>query len=198
MLADNTDYSGCRRAFEHQFGVRFKPGKVLMLGAGGVGVAIAHALKELGLSELIIHDTDLHAAGELITQMSGVDVNVRLAGKDLVGEARQADGLVNATPVGMFQYPGNPFPEDAIGPQSWAFDAVYTPENTAFLSHCRQCDIATLSGFYLFLFQGLDAFERFVGIKETVERVEPIFSGPVSTGIICPPRRARCPVMKSF
>jgi shikimate dehydrogenase len=86
-----------------------------------------------------------------------------------------ADGLVNATPIGMFQYPGNPFPEEAVSYQSWAFDAVYTPENTEFLSLCRQKKIQTLSGFYLFLFQGLHAFERFVGISPDVKKVEPAF-----------------------
>ena len=87
----------------------------------------------------------------------------------------QADGLVNATPIGMFQYPGNPFPADEIKNQSWAFDAIYTPENTEFLNTCRKLEIETLSGFYLFLYQGLDAFKHFTGIDADAVHVEPIF-----------------------
>ena len=85
------------------------------------------------------------------------------------------DGLVNATPVGMHQYPGQPFPPGGFARQRWAFDAVYTPENTEFLAQCRQRGIETISGFKLFLYQGVDAFERFTGIEVYAGAVERIF-----------------------
>jgi shikimate dehydrogenase len=175
MLADNTDFSGCCKAFRHQFGDDFHPGRVLMLGAGGVGVAIAYALMRLGAQELVIKDIDEGAAGKLVAQLTESGLPARLAQPDLISEMIQAAGLVNATPVGMFQYPGNPFPESGFKFQRWAFDAVYTPENTEFLDQCRQRGIDTLSGFYLFLFQGLDAFRHFTGITADAEIVEPVF-----------------------
>lgn len=175
MAADNTDYSGCCRAFRSQFGVDFQPGRVLMLGAGGVGVAIGYALQTLGAEELVIHDTNNELAEGLVRQMSGGRLSVRLADSALIAEMERADGLINATPVGMFQYPGNPFPVAGLGRQKWAFDAVYTPENTKFLHECRQLGIQTLSGFYLFLYQGLDAFARFAGIVAVANEVEPKF-----------------------
>ena len=175
ILADNTDSSGCCRAFRSQFGSNFIPGRILMLGAGGVGVAIAHALKDLCADELVIHDPKTDLTQELISQLSGSHLTVRLAGENIAAEMQEADGLINATPVGMFQYPGNPFPKDGFSSQRWAFDAVYTPENTEFLHTCRSRGIPTLSGFYLFLYQGLDAFERFVGLSSEASKVKPIF-----------------------
>ncbi len=175
MVADNTDYSGCCRAFRHHFGEDFHPGRVLMLGTGGVGVAIAYAMKTLGAEELIVADTNKELASAFVSQMSDSGLKVRLAGPDLLIEMRNAQGLVNATPVGMFQYPGCAFPENGLASQKWAFDAVYTPENTEFLGACRKRGIATLSGFALFLFQGLDAFERFSGIIADAKEVERIF-----------------------
>ncbi len=175
MLADNTDYSGCCRAFRHHFGSQFNPGRVLMLGSGGVGVAIAFALRQLGAEELIISDTNQELSSALVRQMSGGDLAVRLATSDLITEMEGVQGLVNATPVGMFQYPGCAFPHEGLKSQKWAFDAVYTPENTEFLSSCRRLGIETLSGFALFLFQGLDAFERFCGIIPDANEVEKIF-----------------------
>lgn len=172
MEADNTDYSGCCRAFRSQFGAGFKPGRTLMLGAGGVGVAIAYALHELGAEELVVYDTNSELAEGLVRQMSVAGLRIRPAGPDLVTEMGLAQGLVNATPVGMFQYPGNPFPPAGFGNQKWAFDAVYTPENTEFLGECRMRKIDTLSGFYLFLYQGLDAFARFTGIVAEAEITE--------------------------
>ena len=175
MLADNTDYSGCCRAFDRIFNDGSGPGRVLMLGAGGVGVAIAFALRQAAAEELIIHDIQAELAQSLVNQLQGGTMSVRVAGPDLLAETRQADGLINATPIGMFQYPGNPFPAAGIDTQSWAFDAVYTPENTEFLKQCRARNISTLSGFYLFLYQGLDAFKHFTGIDADADRVEPVF-----------------------
>jgi shikimate dehydrogenase len=175
MVADNTDYSGCCRAFRHHFGPNFKPGRVLMLGTGGVGVAIAYALREMGADELAVADTNSALASMLISQLKDGPLPVRLAQADLLAEMKNAQGLINATPVGMFQYPGCAFPKDGLLAQSWAFDAVYTPENTEFLGSCRNRGIATLSGFALFLFQGLDAFERFSGIMPEAGEVEKVF-----------------------
>lgn len=175
MLADNTDFSGCCRSFRSLFGSGFKPGRVLILGAGGVGVAIAYALREIGAEELVIFDINETIAKNLVEQFQSANTSIRLAEPDLIYEMEQADGLVNATPIGMFQYPGNPFPVEGIKNQSWAFDAIYTPENTEFLDVCRKLKIETLSGFYLFLYQGLDAFKHFAGIDADAVHVEPIF-----------------------
>ena len=147
MVGANTDCSGFRRAFRARFGAAAAPGRVLMLGAGGVGRAIAFALAELGASELVVYDLQPGSAAR----------------------------LVNATPLGMCQYPGCAFPVAALGGQRWAFDAVYTPENTGFLAACRRRGIDTLSGFGLFLYQGLDAFELFTGVEPDARAIEAAF-----------------------
>ncbi len=172
ILGDNTDYSGFYHAFSNQFGAGFAPGKVLILGAGGVGVAIAFALLQLGATELVIHDTSKESADSLLRQLAESSAPARLLQKNIVQEMQEADGLVNATPIGMFQYPGNPFPPAGLGGQNWVFDAVYTPENTEFLDHCRRKSITSLSGFRLFLYQGLHAFSRFSGINPQCTAVE--------------------------
>ncbi len=176
LQADNTDYSGFCKAYTRQFGEDCKPGKVVMLGAGGVGVAIAFGLQQLGVDELMIYDKVKESAHglEQLLKTRGVHVRI-LAEQDVVGEMQQADGLINATPLGMFQYPGNPFPLDGFTSQRWAFDAVYTPENTAFLDQCRKRGINTLSGFQLFLYQGLDAFKHFTGVTADAQIIEPLF-----------------------
>jgi len=175
MEADNTDFSGFFHAFRSRFGEGDVVGRVLMLGAGGVGVAIAFALHHLGMKELIIYDTKVETAADLVRLLVTNGVTARLAGHDLAEEMRQADGLINATPIGMFQYPGNPFPGEGYGRQPWAFDAVYTPVDTEFLQRCRKENIDILSGFQLFLYQGLHAFERFTGIKADAAEVETAF-----------------------
>jgi shikimate dehydrogenase len=161
--AANTDYTGFLRAWRHRFG-RTPPGRVLMMGAGGVGVALGHALARLGADEIVIHDKAVPVAEDLAAAIVQGGASARLA-VDLETEMGAADGLVNATPVGMAQYPGNPFAESKIGGQSWAFDAIYTPLETDFLRHCKANGVARLSGFELFLYQGLDAFRIFTGFS---------------------------------
>ncbi len=174
MLADNTDYSGFCQAFQNCFR-ECHPGRVLMLGAGGVGLAIACGLKNLGVEQLAVFDANQESAMNLIDLLNVDRLVARLASDDLISEMRQAEGLINATPVGMFQYPGNPFPGDGIVAQRWAFDAVYTPENTEFLHACRKRGIDTLSGFQLFLYQGLHAFTHFTGIVPDARKTETLF-----------------------
>jgi shikimate dehydrogenase len=171
-LSDNTDYSGFCRAYQSQFGQDSTPGRVLMLGAGGVGLAIAFGLQTLKASELVLYDTNPDLTRSLIAALDQSKMVVREAEADLATEMKAADGLINATPIGMYQYPGNPFPESGFGQQRWAFDAVYTPENTAFMNLCRKQNIATLSGFQLFLYQGLDAFRHFTGLEADARLIE--------------------------
>lgn len=174
-IADNTDYSGFCTAFRTCFKEQ-KPGRVLMLGAGGVGLAIAYGLKTLGVTELAVFDTNKETASNLVSQLNTTGNRARIAnGDELLKEMEAADGLINATPIGMFQYPGNPFPAAGFRQQKWAFDAVYTPENTEFLQSCRTGGIATLSGFQLFLYQGIHAFERFTTIRPDPAEVEKMF-----------------------
>ncbi|HPE61728.1 MAG TPA: hypothetical protein PLB10_15455 [Thiolinea sp.] len=175
MHGGNTDFSGFCRGYRSQFGEDSAAGRVLMLGTGGVGLAIAYGLTRLGATELVLYDKNPETAQVLLEQMQKTGLKVRLAWSDLITEMQEADGLINATPVGMFQYPGSPFPLEGFDKQQWAFDAVYTPEKTEFLQACRARGIATLSGFKLFLYQGLDAFEHFTGIAPDDAQVETEF-----------------------
>lgn len=172
LKADNTDYIGFCDAYIKQFGNNSKPGHVLMLGTGGVGLAIGHGLYKLGVSELVVYDKDEKLAHELVAVLKESGLNVRVLKSSLEEEMKMADGLVNATPIGMFQYPGNPFPEEGFSNQKWAFDAVYTPVNTEFLLRCKKNNITTISGFKLFLYQGLAAFSKFSGLDIDSEKIE--------------------------
>lgn len=174
LIADNTDYLGFCEAYRKQYGDE-NPGKVLMLGAGGVGLAIAYGLCSLNVKELVVHDMNEKLASSLVEDLKSAGFNVRLLEKSVVEEMKEADALINATPIGMFQYPGNSFPSEGFGGQKWAFDAVYTPVNTEFLQTCEKHNLVTISGFKLFLYQGIEAFKRFSGIDIDSDFVEKAF-----------------------
>lgn len=174
LIADNTDYLGFMQAYKNQF-PNTKPGKVLMLGAGGVGLAIAFGLYKLEASEIIIQDMNEELKNSLLETLTSIGVNARALKDDLVTEMKNADGLINATPLGMFQYPGCAFPSEGFANQKWSFDAVYTPVNTLFLQTCSDHNITTISGFKLFLYQGVEGFKRFSGLDIDAKLVEEKF-----------------------
>lgn len=161
-LGDNTDYIGFMRGFRRQFGAAFAPGTVLQMGAGGVGLATGFGLRDLGADKILVHDMDEARGNELVQTLQHANCNAQFVAAPDVGDAvRQANGLINCTPVGMNQYPGCPFDVGLLGTQQWAFDAVYTPVETVFVKTARQAGLALLTGFELFFFQGVEAFEVF-------------------------------------
>lgn len=73
----------------------------------------------------------------------------------------------------MREYPGSAFEPGLLGPQAWAFDAVYTPTDTAFLMEAKAAGLATLSGFSLFQHMAIGSFAAYTGITPDADAVLP-------------------------
>lgn len=161
----NTDYTGFLRAWRGRFG-EASPGAVALIGSGGVGRAIAFGLAALGAAEIRLFDVDSAKAQALADALAGIDpqCDIAIAGSCETAAAG-ADGLVNATPVGMHHHPGCPVPETCLDGRRWVFDAIYTPMETELLTMAAARGIDTLSGFKLFIGQGVDGFEIFTGVR---------------------------------
>lgn len=173
MTGHNTDSSGFEAAF-----TRGLPGAdlrhVLVLGAGGAGAAVASALLRLGAGRLTVADVAGDRAGQLAATLSGhfAGSQVRAITPDgLAGPMAAADGMVNATPVGMEPQTGMPLPGDLLRPGMWVADIVYRPLDTMLLQHARARGCPTLSGSGMLVFQAADAFRLFTGHTPDVGRM---------------------------
>lgn len=80
----------------------------LLVGAGGAGSAIAIALLEAGVSELVVHDADGSRAAALLGLLAGSGGGRVIAGAP---DPAGCDLVFNATPMGMAA--GDPLPVDA-------------------------------------------------------------------------------------
>ena len=159
----NTDHSGFIAAYRQGRGDR-SPGVTLMIGAGGVGRAVAFGLVALGAPVLRLVDRDTAKAEALAEALRGAAPQTKIElWPDAISAADGAEGLVNCTPVGMVGHDGTPLPRAAIDAPAWAFDAVYTPEHTRFLSDAAHAGAAILSGWELFFWQGVHAWNLFSG-----------------------------------
>jgi shikimate dehydrogenase len=167
----NTDHSGFIAAYRTARG-ETPPGPVLVIGSGGVGRAIAFALAGLGAADLRLADTDPRRAEALAAALGQAAPGLRVTtGTDAEALAAGAAGLVNATPVGMVGYPGSPLPSAAMAGATWAFDAVYTPVDTRFLGDAAAAGLGTITGYDLFIGQGVDAWRLFTGLPLDVARL---------------------------
>ncbi|MGV8950774.1 MAG: shikimate dehydrogenase family protein [Cypionkella sp.] len=167
----NTDYSGFIAAYRHIRG-ETPPGVVLMIGAGGVGKAVAYGLAAMSVTEIRIAERDLPKAAVLAEALRRAKPGLQVVtGSDAEALAEGADGLINCTPVGMVGYGGTPLPRAAMVGAAWAFDAVYTPVDTQFLQDAAAEGLQIISGYELFIGQGVDAWKLFTGLPLDYDRL---------------------------
>lgn len=163
-VGHNTDLTGFVAAYRGAFGSR-DPGRVALIGAGGVGKAVAFGLIELGAAAIRIVDQDAARAASLAQMLAAAQPKLEVRVMDDAAKAAVgADGVINCTPVGMVGYAGTPVPTEVLAGRRWAFDAVYTPIETTFLGEARAAGLECLSGYELFFYQGIHAFRIFTGI----------------------------------
>ncbi|MFG2830452.1 shikimate dehydrogenase [Streptomyces sp. NPDC048434] len=172
-IGHNTDVTGFAQSFS-----RGLPGaaadRVVQLGAGGAGAAVAHALLALGVDRLTVADRDPARASGLADAL-----NRRFGGRrattatraGLPGALADADGLVHATPTGMAAHPGLPLPARLLHPGLWVAEVVYRPLDTELLLAARDLGCRTLDGGGMAVFQAADAFRLFTGREPHPERM---------------------------
>lgn len=163
-VGHNTDVTGFGRALDEAL-----PGsplrKVVLIGAGGAGAAVAHALVARDVESLVIVDIDFARATTLAASLSPEDPHTVRAGStdDLHHLLADADGIVNATPLGMAAHPGTAFELDLLNEHMFVTDVVYRPVDTALLRGARERGCRVMSGLGMAMHQAADAFEIFTG-----------------------------------
>ncbi|MDF2235349.1 shikimate dehydrogenase [Albimonas sp. CAU 1670] len=170
----NTDHFGFAESFRRGLPDVARDA-VLLLGAGGAGGAVAHALADAGVGRLMILDVDAALARDLAAAVVARHGPGRAEAASDPACAAQADGIVNATPVGMAKLPGLPLPEAAIEPRHWVADVVYFPLETALLRAARAKGCRVLPGSGMAIFQAARAFRLFTGREADPDRMRATF-----------------------
>jgi shikimate dehydrogenase len=171
MLGHNTDWSGYGRAFRHALPEAVRD-RVVLLGAGGAGVAAGYSLLKQGAEHVGVLDTDAERAQASVVRLAKRFGDARVAViDDLDGALEDAHGLVNATPVGMRGHPGLPVPAGVVRPDLWVSDIVYIPLETRLIALARDRGCRVLPGGGMAVHQAAGAFEHFTGQTPDVERM---------------------------
>ncbi len=170
-VGHNTDWWGFAEAFRRGL-PDVALDRVVQLGAGGAGAAVAHALLTLGVKDLVLNDIDpARAAGVAASLCERFGAGRARACTDLAAEVAAADGLVHCTPTGMDKYPGLPLPAEYLHPQLFVAEIVYFPLETALLREARRIGCRTLDGGGMAVFQAVEAFRLITGLTPDPERM---------------------------
>ncbi|KAF5999575.1 shikimate dehydrogenase [Streptomyces sp. WAC00263] len=172
-IGHNTDVTGFAASFAR--GLPDVPlERVVQLGAGGAGAAVAHAVLTLGAGHVTVVDAMPDRAADLAAGLNrhfGAGRAAAATPDALGGLLARADGVVHATPTGMAAHPGLPFPAELLHPGLWVAEVVYRPLETELLRTARAVGCATLDGGGMAVFQAVDAFRLFTGREPDAVRM---------------------------
>ncbi len=167
----NTDWSGFKRSFQRGLPDASLT-RVVQLGAGGAGAAVADAALSLGAARLALFDVDAARAASLAAELQRrFPVAEVVSGGSLADAMRDATGLIHATPTGMAKLPGMPLPAELLHRELWVADVVYFPIRTALIEAAERIGCRTLSGGGMAVYQAVDAFRIFTGAEPDADRM---------------------------
>jgi shikimate dehydrogenase len=181
LVGHNTDGSGWSWGFRRQL-PDADLSRVVLLGTGGAGAAIAHAVLRLGASHLVLVDQDPSRARALAEALNALYGKGRAsADADIASALQKANGLIHATPTGMDKLPGLPLDAALLRPDLWVSEVVYFPLETALLKAARAAGCPTADGGGMAVGQAVGAFKLFTGMEPDPLRMDAHLRAMVSS-----------------
>jgi shikimate dehydrogenase len=141
--AEIFDGLGCVEAFR-QRGISFTGKRVMLVGAGGAGSAIAVAVGNERPASLRINDVDAGRATTIAARVARANPGVAVTSG--TATTAEIDILLNASPVGMLGDSRLPIELDTLPRELVVFDAVVKPERTPLLALAGACGCTTVQG----------------------------------------------------
>lgn len=171
----NTDGFGAVKAIEETTPVKGK--KIIIIGAGGAARAISFQLLLSGVGEVLIANRTLEKACNLKNDLKETfNTSLGCLGleDELKLELKDADVLINTTPVGMHPHQDDEpvVTSDMMHSDLVVNDIVYNPLETGILREAGKAGAQIVPGTKMLIYQGLEAFRIWIGITPPVEVFE--------------------------
>lgn len=166
LIGYNSDWIGAVKAIEEKISIRNK--KVVVVGAGGAGKAVAYGMKYRG-GQVFIYNRSMEKASKLASQLK-VDL-----GGDLeeLQKMKDYDILVNATSVGTYPDTNRSIiPENILIEGKIIMDVVINPWHTFLIKKAQQMNCQVVTGLKMLLFQGAFQFKLFTGYEAPIKVME--------------------------
>ena len=167
LVGDMFDGAGFVRGVQRK-GFDLTAKRVLVVGTGGVGCAIAASLAGAGISAISLFDVNSASCDALAQRLKDnyPQIDVRTGSNDPAGH----DLVVNATPMGMNE--GDPLPMDVsrLSPDTFVGEVVMKAETTAFLAAAQARGCRTQVGTDM-LYEQIPAYLEYFGLPTTTAEV---------------------------
>lgn len=177
----STDGTGWVRAIREDFGLDVRDLRVLVLGAGGAGQAIARQCALEGCERLVIANRTFEKARDLAQRLAPHFHSARLQGADLrlkavaleeaaiARELHTIDLVVNGTSSGLRASDPPVLPARILQPHLCVHDTIYRPARTGLLRAAQEAGARTANGLSMLLHQGALAWEIWTGRSAPLE-----------------------------
>jgi shikimate dehydrogenase len=158
LYGDNTDGVGFLDSLRLDHGLDVSGWRCVILGAGGAARAVVAALADAGVKEVVVVNRTPEKA-TVAAQLAG---SVGRVGA--VEEAKNADLIVNATPLGMGVWEGEiPVGQEHLSSGQVVCDLVYHPHKTALLEAAKEAGAVAVNGLGMLIHQAAHAFRLWTG-----------------------------------
>lgn len=172
LVGHNTDGAGFMQSLAPH---PVKKGCAVLIGCGGASRSIACQLAEAGWNRLVLFDIDLQRAQGLagfISRQYACELKALKMSQYGFGiEAREADLVVNCTPLGMYPHiECSPVDSlQALRPGTLICDIIYNPRTTRLLKMAHEAGLASVDGLSMFVNQAALSLELWLGIKPPLD-----------------------------
>ena len=167
LVGDMFDGAGFVRGVQRK-GFDLTGKRVLVVGTGGVGCAIAASLAGAGIAAISLFDVNTAGCEALAKRLKDnyPQIDVRTGSNDPTDH----DLVVNATPMGMNE--GDPLPMDVsrLSPDTFVGEVVMKAETTAFLAAAQARGCRTQVGTDM-LYEQIPAYLEYFGLPTTTADV---------------------------
>ncbi len=163
LVGENTDGIGFVDSLRSQLHMDPDGLTIVIVGAGGAARSIALAMAEHGAQVGIFNRTA--SSAEEVVEIVG-------AASSVVQEEaiRDADIIVNATPLGMSN-DSLPFDPSLLSKGQSLIDLIYEPEKTALLVEAESLGVKTLNGVGMLLHQAGAQFQLWTGCEPPLKEM---------------------------
>lgn len=172
----NTDMPGLYRALASD-GIALRGERVIILGAGGVARAVAVMLADEA-EEILILNRTVEKAQAIADEVNGYTGRKTVRALPLDGYRQLPEEqrylAIQATNVGMFPKTGEAVIEDGGFYERihTGYDLIFNPVDTKFMQLTRETGGHACNGLKMLLYQGIIAYELWMGTKITGELEE--------------------------
>jgi len=174
----NTDLTGFLAALQEDCGVTPEGKRVLVVGCGGAGRAVALACVQSGAEVITLANRSEDKALRLAEDLSHVPgCRSRICtAADWCAASREADLVVQCTSAGLRTDDVSPLPPEAFRPGQVLYDVVTKPV-TPTMRIAQVAGAKTANGLGMLLHQGAHAFKIWTGLDADIHAMRQAVMG---------------------